>query len=141
MKRNILSIAIALIALLSVTAAFTSRSAKFDNAKWTKGPCVSNNTITGVATGLGTGPCELHVTGFYDCINNGTKTPGAANWSELDVIIPVDPKQTGGNFKLSAVIPSQCDHANWTFVTRDLKVTLTQNSVTVIAATAVPACQ
>jgi hypothetical protein len=135
MKNIILRSAIALIVLFSISTAFTVRSAKFDNAKWNKGPCVSNNVITGVATGLGTGPYELRVTGFYDCVNNGSKTPNASNWSALDVIIPVAPKQQGGNFKLTATIPSQCDHANWTFITRDLQVTLTQNGVVVIPAT------
>lgn len=141
MKNILLNSAVILLILFSVNTAFSGTATKFNNAKWTKGPCVSNNTITGMATGLGTGPVELHVTGSYDCINKGDKTPGSDNWSNLDVNIPVNPKENGGNFKITATIPSQCDHANWTFATKDLQVTLTQNGQTVIGATDVNPCQ
>ena len=146
MKNIILSAAVALFAVVTVgsLSSFNTNTAfvKKDNAKWTKGPCVSNNTITGMATGLGTGPYELRVQGKYDCVNKGSQTPSSANWSNLDVTVPVSPKNTGGNFKITAVIPSQCDHANWTFITTDLTVTLLQNGQVVIGPTPVAStCQ
>jgi hypothetical protein len=132
--KTVLSLLIAVVALFSV------QTASAQNAKWTKGPCVSGNTISGMCTGLGSGPYEMHIQGQYDCVNHGSKTPGAANWSNLDIVVPIDPKQTGGNFKVNVTIPSQCDHANWTFLTQNLTITLTQNGSTIIGATAVSAC-
>ncbi|KAA3437614.1 COX20 family protein [Rufibacter hautae] len=134
MKAKFLSFAVALLVLLTITIVYAN------NPKWTKAPCVNGNTITGMATGLGTGPYELHITGLYDCVNKGGNTPRSANWSNLDIVVPVTSKQTGGNFKISAVIPSQCDHANWTFLTKDLQVTLIQNGTEVISATPAPSC-
>lgn len=140
MKKSILTITVVLMAIFSLSTAFSVQSTKFDNAKWTKGPCISAYTITGMATGLGSGPYELHVTGYYDCVNKGSNTPGSEHWSELDIVIPVTSKQQGGNYKISATIPPQCDHANWTFVTKELQVTLTQNGSEIIGATDVPNC-
>jgi hypothetical protein len=138
MKSFILKSAFTLITLFTIGAlsSFSTKTA-FDNAKWTKGPFLSGLTITGLATGLGTGPYELRIQGQYDCVNNGTQIPGSDKWSNLDVTVPVSPKAQGGNFKVTVTIPSQCDHANWTFLVRDLTVTLLQNGTPVIDATAV----
>ncbi|RYY98569.1 MAG: hypothetical protein EOO11_07670 [Chitinophagaceae bacterium] len=129
--KNFIRLFIALVAL------FTLQSVSAQNAKWTKGPTVSGSTITGMATGLGSGPFEVQIQGQYDCVNKGSNTPGSANWSNLNVYIPIDPKKTGGNFKISVTIPSQCDHANWTFLTRNLSITLYQNGQVVIPSTPV----
>lgn len=129
MKTRILSLAIALVSILCIGIVYAN------NAKWTKGPSLKNNTISGMATGLGTGPYDMQITGYYDCVNNGKKTPGSANWSKLDVTIPIDPQQTGGNFKISEVIPNQCDHANWTFKTCNLQVALYQNGKKILGPT------
>ena len=136
MKNFILKSAFTVITLLTIGVLSSFNTNKvFDNAKWTKGPFLSGLAITGQATGLGTGPYELHVTGFYDCVNNGTQIPSSDNWSRLDIVIPVSAKANGGNFKLSATIPPQCQHANWTFLTKDVQCTLTQNGNVVIGAT------
>jgi hypothetical protein len=132
--KNVLSLILALVAIFSMNTAVAQ------NAKWNKGPCISGNTITGMATGLGEGPFQLRIQGQYDCVNKGNNTPSSPNWSNLDVTVPLQSKQQGGNFKLTATLQSQCDHANWTFLTRNLTCTLLQNGSEVIGATAVYPC-
>jgi len=134
MKRIILTGTIALSALIFANVATAQ------NSKWTKGPSVecatTSQTITGTVTGLGSGTFYCRITGSYDCVTKGGSTPQAASWQALNVVVPLVTKGngTGGNLKVSATLPSQCDHANWTFKTTDLKVTIEDGSGNVVIA-------
>lgn len=122
-------VAIALVVLFGAATAFTAYS-PYNNAKWTKAPTAkcgnSSVEISGMCTGLGTGPYFARITGYYDCVNHGKQVPDADGWSEVDVIVDLATKTnlTGGNVKATALLESLCDHANWTFKTKDLVITL-----------------
>jgi hypothetical protein len=138
MKARILSFAIALIAL------FAFSDVQAQNPKWTKGPCYSGNTIEGMATGLGSGPYYLRVTGQYDCVNKGGQTPQSHNWSDLDIIVPVQNKRTGGNFKLTATL-NICPKPKWDTYLQNVVVTLYDNpsatGTPVLGPTSASPCQ
>jgi hypothetical protein len=137
--KNILSLSIALLTLLSVSTAFTNAPVKVDKptnkhilkfgAHWNTDPCYTRTTknsivITGFAAGLADGPLKAQVTGSYDCVNNGNQCPSADQWKALDLsdLIVTKKNSTGGNAKLTISFNSLCAHANWTFVVKDLQV-------------------
>ena len=117
MKAKILSLAFALIALFVFNNAFAQ------NPKWNSGPCYSGNTISGKATGLGSGPFSMRITGKYDCVNKGGNVPGSDNWSDLDITVPVQSKRTGGNFILTATL-NICPKGKWSTYLDQVVVTL-----------------
>jgi hypothetical protein len=124
MKVRILSLAIALIALFCFNNAF----AQGGNPKWTKGPCLSGTTISGMATGLSTGPLYLRITGKFDCVNKGGNVPSSDNWSDLDIIVPAVQKGSGGNLKLTAEINICPKSPKWTTYLENVVVTLYDNA-------------
>lgn len=134
--KSILSLAVVLLTVFSVSTAFTNHPVKHINTKvikfgahWNDGPCYTKTSknsivITGFAAGLADGPLKAEVKGSCACLNNGSQCPSANQWFNLDLSdLQVTKKNaTGGNAKLTISFPSICVHANWSFVVKDLEV-------------------
>src|SRR5689334_22936377 len=71
----LLKSALALMALVTVTAAFNFRHAKFSNAHWVVDPCISGQTIQGKIAGLGQGDITIVISGQFSCQNPGSQDP------------------------------------------------------------------
>ena len=120
MKKIIVSLLIVIAGIFSFT------TAKAQNPHFNSGPCLSadGRTITGVATGLGTGPITVVVSGQSDCINPAGNAP--PSWQDFSISQNIA-KSRGGNFYISVSISSLCNK-RWTLETQNLVVTIWYNN-------------
>ena len=113
--KSILSFAIGLVALFTVTTGFTPVK---DNAHFVSDPCLKGRTIQATIAGLGSGGITVTMSGDFICVNPGGNEPKPKSF-ELTQNFD---KKSGGNFRLSFDLASLCPNRNWTFKVSDLHI-------------------
>jgi len=116
--KSILSFAIGLIALFTVTTGFTPVIKA--NPHFVSGPCLDGRTIKGTVAGLGSGPITATADGKFVCVNRGGNTPAPKSFT----ITQTFNKTSGGNFKLALNVASLCPNRNFTFRISDVTITV-----------------
>lgn len=113
------------ILLIVIAGIFSFNTAKAQSPHFNSGPCLSadGRTITGVATGLGSGPITVVISGQSDCINPANQRP--PSWQDFSLSQNIN-KSRGGNFYISVSISSLCNK-RWTLETNNLTCTIWYN--------------
>lgn len=130
MKQIIASVVVVLLAVYT----------QAQNPHYNSGPCLSSDgrTITAVATGLGTGPITVVVSGQTDCVNPANQRP--PSWQDFSLSQNIS-KSRGGNFHISFSLSSLCNK-RWTMETQNLAITIWYNNgASSFGPVAVSSCQ
>ena len=114
--KSILSFAIGLIALFTVTTGFTPVIKA--NPMFVSSACLDGRTIKATVAGLGTGPVTATASGQFICVNRGGNEPKPQSFT----ISQTFSKRTGGNFKLALNVALLCPNRNFTFKVFNLKL-------------------
>jgi len=127
--KSILSFAIGLIALFTVTTGFTPVIKA--NPHFVSGPCLSGRTIQATIAGLGSGAVTTTVSGSFICVTKGGGEPKPHAFS----LTKIDNKRTGGNYKLNFSVSSLCPNPNFTFRISDLHIIVSTSDGTTLDQT------